>query len=79
MDNLVFQDETEAIEKKIWESYRRSSKDHLLSESWVARYLDHRHLFDERLANEVHAIMAGLANEGVPHEVEWKGAVRLPE
>ena len=35
-------------------------------------YLDHPHLFDERLAEEVHAILEELASEGVPHAVAWK-------
>ena len=72
MGNLVYQQETGAMEDKMWESYRRSFKEHLLSEGWVAWYLDHSHLFDERLADAVHAILEELASEGVPHAVEWK-------
>jgi len=70
--NLVYQWETGAMEEKMWESYRRSFKDHLLSEAWVAWYLDNSHLFDQRLADEVHSILEELADEGVPHAVAWK-------
>ena len=70
--NLLYQWETGAIEDRMWESYRRSFKDHLLGEGWVAWYLDHPHLFDQRLADEVHSILEELASEGVPHAVEWK-------
>ena len=72
MGNLVYQQETGAMEEKMWESYRRSFKEHLLSEGWVSWYLDHSHLFDDRLADAVHAILEELASEGVPHAVEWK-------
>ena len=72
MGNLVYQRETGAMEEKMWESYRRSFKEHLLSKGWVAWYLDHSHLFDDRLADAVHAILEELASEGVPHAVEWK-------
>ncbi len=70
--NLLYQWETGAIEDRMWESYRRSFKDHLLGEAWVAWYLDHPHLFDQRLADEVRSILEELASEGVPHAVEWK-------
>lgn len=70
--NLVYQWETGAMEEKMWESYRRSFKDHLLSEAWVAWYLDNSHLFDQRLADEVSSILEELAREGVPHAVAWK-------
>ena len=70
--NLLYQRETGAMEEKMWESYRRSFKHHLLSEGWVNWYLENPHLFDERLADEVRCILEELANEGVPHAVKWK-------
>ena len=70
--NLLYQRETGAMEEKMWESYRRSFKHHLLSEGWVGWYLDHPHLFDQRLAEEVRCILEELASEGVPHAVAWK-------
>ena len=79
MGNLLYQHETGAMEDKMWESYRRSFKDHLRSEGWVTWYLDHPHLFDERLADEVHAILEELASEGVPHAVAWKAQATRPE
>ncbi len=72
--NLVYQRETGAMEEKMWDSYRRSFKDHLRTEPWVAWYLDHPHLFDHRLADEVRSMLEELAGEGVPHAVEWKAA-----
>ncbi len=70
--NLLYQWETGAMEDKIWESYRRSFKDHLEEESWMSWYLDRPHLFDQRLADEVRGILEDLAKEGVPHAVAWK-------
>ena len=70
--NLLYQRETGAMEDKMWESYRRSFKDHLLSEGWVGWYLAHPHFFDQRLADEVRSILEELAGEGVPHAVKWK-------
>ena len=70
--NLLYQRETGAMEEKMWESYRRSFKHHLLSEGWVSWYLDNPHLFDQRLADEVRSILDELADEGVPHAVEWQ-------
>ncbi|MDE2875647.1 MAG: hypothetical protein OXU69_09335 [Gemmatimonadota bacterium] len=70
--NLLYQRETGAMEEKMWESYRRSFKDHLRNEGWVRWYLANPHLFDERLADEVRCILRELANEGVPHAVKWK-------
>ncbi len=70
--NLMYQWETGAMEEKMWESYRRSFKDHLLSEAWVAWYLDNSHLFDQRLADEVRSILEELSREGEPHAVAWK-------
>ena len=70
--NLLYQRETGSMEEKMWESYRRSFKHHLLSEGWVAWYLDHPHLFDQRLADEVRSILEELADEGVPHALEWQ-------
>ena len=72
--NLLYQRETGSMEEKMWESYRRSYKHHLLSEGWVSWYLDHPHLFDQRLADEVRSILEELADEGVPHAVEWKAS-----
>ena len=70
--NLLYQRETGAMEDKMWESYRRSFKDHLLSEGWVGWYLAHPHFFDQRLTDEVRSILDELAGEGVPHAVKWK-------
>ena len=70
--NLLYQRETGAMEEKMWESYRRSFKHHLHSEGWVSWYLDHPHLFDQRLADEVRSILEELADEGVTHALEWK-------
>ena len=70
--NLLYQHETGAMEEKMWESYRRSFKHHLLSEGWVNWYLENTHLFDERLADEVRCILEELASAEVPHAVEWK-------
>ena len=70
--NLIYQWETGAMEDKMWESYRRAFKDHLLDESWMDWYLDHPHLFDQRLADEVRSMLEELANDGVPHAVKWK-------
>ena len=70
--NLLYQWETGAIEDRMWESYRRSFKDHLLAEAWVAWYLGHSHLFDRRLAEEVSSILEEMADEGVPHALAWK-------
>ena len=70
--NLIYQWETGAMEGKMWESYRRVFKDHLLTEAWMAWYLDHPQLFDQRLADEMRSILGELASEGVPHAVEWK-------
>ena len=72
--NLLYQRETGAMEEKMWESYRRSFKHHLLNEGWVNWYLANPHFFDERLADEVRAILKELADEGVPHAVAWKSA-----
>ncbi len=69
--NLIYQWETGAMEEKMWESYRRAFKDHLLTEAWMAWYLDHPQLFDQRLADEMRSILEELASEGVPHAVEW--------
>ena len=70
--NLLYQRETGAMEEKMWESYRRSFKHHLHSDGWVSWYLDHPHLFDQRLADEVRSILDELADEDVPHALEWK-------
>lgn len=70
--NLLYQWETGAMEDRMWESYRRALKDELLAEAWVAWYLDHPHLFDQRLADEVRSILEELAAERVAHAVEWK-------
>ena len=70
--NLLYQRETGAMEDRMWESYRRSFKDHLHSEGWVNWYLGHPHLFDQRLADEVACILEELAGERVPHAVKWK-------
>ena len=70
--NLHYQWEVGAMEDKMWESYRRSCKDHLRGEAWVSWYLDHPHLFDQRLADEVRSILEELADEGVPHAVAWR-------
>ena len=70
--NLMYQWETGAMEEKMWQSYRRSFKDHLEEEAWMTWYLDHPHLFDQRLADEVRGILEDLAREGVPHAVAWK-------
>ena len=70
--NLIYQWETGAMEDKMWESYRRAFKDHLLDAAWVAWYLDHPHLFDQRLADEMRSMLKELANEGVPHAVKWQ-------
>ena len=70
--NLLYQWETGAMEDKMWESYRRSFKHHLLTKGWVEWYLENPHLFDERLADEVRCILEELAGEGVPHAVKWK-------
>ena len=70
--NLLYQWEVGAMEDRMWEAYRRSFKDHLHGGVWVAWYLDHPHLFDQRLADEVRSILEELASEGVPHAVEWK-------
>ena len=70
--NLLYQWEVGAMEDRMWEAYRRSFKDHLHGGAWVTWYLDHPHLFDQRLADEVRSILEELASEGVPHAVEWK-------
>lgn len=70
--NLLYQWETGAMEVRMWESYRRSFKDHLLEPAWVAWYLEHSHLFDQRLADEVRSILVELADEGAPHAVAWR-------
>lgn len=70
--NLLYQHETGSMEEKMWESYRRSFKHHLLNEGWAAWYLETPHLFDERLADEVRSILEELASAGVPHAVKWK-------
>ena len=72
--NLLYQRETGAMEEKMFQSYRRSLKDHLTNQGWVAWYLDHPHLFDQRLADEVRCILEELASEGVPHALEWQAA-----
>ncbi len=72
--NLLYQWEVGAMEDRMWESYRRSFKEHLHGAAWAAWYLDHPHLFDERLADEVRSILGELAEEGVPHAVEWREA-----
>ena len=69
--NLLYQWETGAMEERMWASYRRSFKDHLLAEAWVAWYLQHSHLFDRRLADEVRRILEELASEGVPRAGAW--------
>lgn len=74
MGNLLYQRETGAMEEKMWESYRRSFKDHLVCEGWVVWYLDNVHLFDQRLADEVRSILEELASDGVPHAMEWKAS-----
>ena len=70
--NLLYQRETGAMEEKMWESYRCSFKEHLLAKAWMAWYLDHHHLFDQRLADEMRSILEELASEGVTHAVAWK-------
>ena len=70
--NLMYQWETGAMEDRMWQTYRRSFKDHLEDEAWMIWYLDHPHLFDQRLADEVRGILEDLAREGVPHAVAWK-------
>ena len=72
MGNLLYQHEIGAMEDKMWESYRRSFKDHLRSEGWVAWYLGNPHLFDQRLEEQVSCILEELAREGIPHAVRWK-------
>ena len=70
--NLLYQRETGAMEEKMLESYRRSLKDHLVNNGWVVWYLEHPHLFDQRLADEVRGILEEMASEGIPHAVQWR-------
>ena len=72
--NLLYQWKVGAIETKLWDSYHRSLKDHLRNPSWVGWYLEFSHLFDERLADEIRAMLHELADEGLPHAVAWREA-----
>jgi len=69
--NLLYQWETGAMEERMWAPYRRSFKDHLRTEAWVDWYLEHPHLFDRRLAEEMGCILKELASDGVSHAVAW--------
>lgn len=61
--NLVYQNRVGALDRQMWDSYRRDLKEHLKSPHWVDWFNDHRVVFSESLVAEVACILAELHRE----------------
>jgi len=62
-NNLVYQYRVGAIDRQMWEAYRRTLKEHLRTKSWAAWYQQNGHVFSERLTHHVEEALAELAAE----------------
>lgn len=62
--NLVYQERVGAIDRQMWESYRRDLKEHLRSPAWSAWFREHQVVFSESLTQEVAEVVAELRREG---------------
>lgn len=62
-NNLVYQYRVGAIDRQMWEAYRRTLKEHLREPSWAAWYREHAHVFSARLTHHVEEALAEIAAE----------------
>lgn len=62
--NLVYQNRVGALDRQMWESYRRDLKEHLRSPHWVDWFNDHRLVFSESLVGEVACLVEEIRGEG---------------
>ena len=59
--NLVYQRRVGALDDQMWESYRRTLKEHLQTESWGTWFLGHSALFSDSLCDEVECLLSEIA------------------
>jgi len=62
--NLVYQNRVGALDRQMWQSYRRDLKEHLRSPHWVQWFRDHRVVFSESLVEEVACLVEEIRSEG---------------
>jgi hypothetical protein len=62
--NLVYQYRVGALDRQMWEAYRRTLKDHLRTPSWGRWYMDHRDVFSTALTELVEEALEELEVEG---------------
>ena len=56
--NLVYAYRVGTLDKQLWDSYRRTLKDHLNTPSWSEWYIANRHLFSTALDELVDELLA---------------------
>lgn len=61
--NLIYQYRVGALDVQMWQSYERTLRDHLRSESWGSWFDQHRHLFSDALQEQVDTTRRELAEE----------------
>lgn len=64
--NLVYQRRVGALDEQMWESYRRTLKEHLRMPSWGEWFRRNEAVFSDALCDEVACILAELASEAGP-------------
>lgn len=62
--NLVYQNRVGALDRQMWQSYRRDLKEHLRSPHWVQWFREHRVVFSESLVEEVACLVEEIRREG---------------
>jgi hypothetical protein len=62
-NNVVYQFRVGAIDRQMWEAYRRALKEHLRVASWASWYLENQVVFSEALTHHVETILAELKAE----------------
>lgn len=62
-NNLVYQYRVGAIDRQMWEAYRRTLKEHLRTPSWAAWYRENSLVFSDRLTHHVEEALGELAAE----------------
>jgi len=61
--NLQYAHRVGTLDSEMWEAYKATLKDHLLTESWASWFLINRHLFSESLGTQVDLTLVEIASE----------------
>lgn len=61
--NLQYAHRVGTLDSEMWEAYKATLKDHLLTDSWANWFLENRHLFSESLGTQVDLTLVEIASE----------------